>query len=513
MSTIKIKKFSGYISNKKELKEICPDALDDTDFIKAAYEHWGEDLVKHIHGMFAFVIHDLHNNKIICARDRFGNESLYYHITKNGEFLYGLSINEILDNKKYTKKMNHQALELFLTYSYLPGKNTFFEGITKVMPGFILTYQDGIITNKRYWKAEYKGDSSKTIDEYAKMINNTLNDLINDWKLPGEVYGNFLSGGVDSAYLAALTKPKYTFSTAYENKDFDESALAAQSAKYIGSEHIKIPITPEDYFGVIPEAMRSMEQPLADASTIAFYCACKGAKKYVDICYSGEGADELFCGYHAYVRRLANLENPDYPNAPVESYYIGNTKVMSEPEKKDILKNYDGSLTPLELANSLYEFDENTDDITKMWLCDLNVWFEGDIMLNAEKMSKANGLIARTPFLDTRLYDVACNIPSEYKASREESKIVFRKAAAKMIPDEVAFRKKLGFAVPARVWMREEKYLNHITELFQSENAAKFFDTDKIVAMLDDEYFEKPGNWRKIWAIYVFLIWYNEYFE
>lgn len=179
--------------------------------------------------------------------------------------------------------------------------------------------------------------------------------------------------------------------------------------------------------------------------------------------------------------------------------------------RREILLRYKGELTPLELANSLYEFDESTDDITKMWLCDLQVWFEGDIMLNAEKMSKANGLTARTPFLDTRLYEIASRIPSGYKVSREESKIVFRKAAAHEIPAEIAFRKKLGFAVPARVWMMEEPYLSRIRERFQSEEAAKFFDVEKITAMLDLEYLKVPNNWREVWNIYIFLIWYEQY--
>lgn len=507
-----VKKFSGYLCNKDELAALFGKSDNDVDYVKAAYEKWGEDVAAHLHGMFAFAIYDEKEDKLVCARDRFGNESLYYTMV-NGEFVYGISINEILNSGKYEKKINEQALELFLTYSYLPGKNTFFEGITKLMPGYMLVYKNGEISLKRYFKIEYKGDASVDIDTYAEELNNALNELVNDWKLPGESYGNFLSGGVDSAYLAALTKPKYTFSTAYDNKDFDESGLAAVSAEFIGSEHIKIKITPEDYFGIVPEAMKSMEQPLADASTIALYLVCKGAKKYVDVCYSGEGADELFCGYHAYIRRLVNLDDPNYQSAPVENYYIGNTKVMNENEKKDILLRYQGELTPLELANSLYDYDENTDDITKMWLCDLNVWFEGDIMLNAEKASKGNGLMARTPFLDTKVYDIACRIPSEYKVSKEQSKIVFRKASAKMIPDEVAFRKKLGFAVPARVWMQEEKYLAQIKELFSSENAAKFFDTNKLVALLDEEHFALPDNWRKVWCLYVFLIWYGQYFD
>lgn len=506
-----VKKFSGYLCNKKELSALFGEGTDEF-YVEKAYEKWGEELAAHLHGMFGFVIYDEAADKTVCVRDRFGNESVYYYLTDNNEFVYGLTMNEILASGKYKKELNEQALELFLTYSYLPGKNTFFKGITKVMPGKVVTFQNGKLSIKSYWKPEYKGDSSKSIDEYAKEVNDTLVALVEDWKLPGERYGNFLSGGVDSAYLTSLTQPKYTFSTAYENKEFDESGLAAVSAKALGAEHIKVTITPEDYFGVIPEAMRAMEQPLADASTIAFYLACKGARKYVDVCYSGEGADELFCGYHAYTRRLINLDNPDYPNAPVETYYIGNTKVMNEQEKKELLLRYSGELTPLALANSLYEYDEQTDDITKMWLCDLNVWFEGDIMLNAEKMSKANGLTARTPFLDTRLYEVACRIPSEYKVTKEETKVVFRKASAYRIPQEVAFRKKLGFAVPARVWMKEEPYFGRIREKLTGATAAKFFDLNRMKEMLTPEYLDKPDCWRKVWSIYVFLVWYEEYF-
>lgn len=504
-------RFGGYLCNKRELSERFGEKTDE-DYVKCAYEAWGEGFAEHLQGMFGIVLYDETEDKTICVRDRFGNESVYYYLADK-TFCYGLTMNEILDSGVYQKELNPQALELFLTYSYLPGQNTFFKGITKVMPGTMVIFSKGTLTKKRYWKPEYKGAADKSIDEYADLVNETLNNLVGDWKLPGERYGNFLSGGVDSAYLTALTKPEFTFSTAYENKEFDESGLAAISSAALGAkEHIRVTITPEEYFGVIPEAMKAMEQPLADASTIAFYLACKGAKKYVDVCYSGEGADELFCGYHAYTRRLINLENPDYPNAPVETYYIGNTKVMSEAEKKELLRSYDGGLTPLALANSLYEYDENTDDITKMWLCDLNVWFEGDIMLNAEKMSKANGLIARTPFLDSRIYEVACRIPSEYKVSKEETKIVFRKAAAHMIPQEVAFRKKLGFAVPARVWMKEEPYRSRIAAYFASENAGRFFDTEKLAAMLTDDYLAKPDNWRKAWCVYVFLVWYEQYF-
>ena len=505
-----IKKFSGYLSNKKELSSELGITGTDEEYIVSAYGKWGMDFTSHLQGMFGFILEEPDGRKIL-VRDRFGNESVYYYLSPEGDLVYGLTINEILQSGCYEKKLNEQALELYLTYSYLPGKQTFFEGITKVMPGHVVIFDKGKISITRYWKPEYRGDAGVDIDTYAAKINEILKEAVEDWKLPGEKYGNFLSGGVDSAYLAALTKPKYTFSTAYDNQEFDESGLAAVTAKILGAEHIRVRITPEEYFDVIPEAMKAMEQPLADASTIAFYLACKGARKYVDICYSGEGADELFCGYHAYTRRLVNLDDPEYPSAPVENYYIGNTKVMTEKEKQEILLHYKGELTPLELANSLYEFDEDTDDITKMWLCDLQVWFEGDIMLNAEKMSKANHLAARTPFLDSRLYEIASRIPSEYKVSREETKIVFRKAAAHELPEEIAFRKKLGFAVPARVWMMEEPYLSRIRERLESAQAARFFDVAKLRTMLCPEYLDQPDHWRKVWNIYIFLVWCEQY--
>lgn len=504
--------FNGYLSNKKELEALFGKASD-ADYVKFAYEKSGEQLHALLQGMFGAVITDSDKKKTLCIRDRFGNESVYYTTGRDGLPIFGLSIREILSSGRCEKQVNPQALELFLTYSYLPGKDTFFKGIHKLMPGHILVFENNEMKFTRYWKPELLNDRSLSMKEYADQINTVLNDLIEDWKQPGEKFGNFLSGGVDSAYLTALTGAKYAFSTAYENKEFDESPLAAETAKYLNAEHIKVQITPKEYFDVIPEAMRAMEQPLADASTIAFYLACKGAKKYVDVCYSGEGADELFCGYHAYTRRLVNLADPEYKSAPVETYYIGNTKVMNEEEKKKLLKNYSGELTPLALANQLYEFDENTDDISKMQLCDLQVWFEGDIMLNAEKMSKAAGLEARTPFLDSRLYEVACRIPSEYKVSENETKIVFRTAAANKLPNEIAFRKKLGFAVPARVWMLEEPYRKLIRSYFESEAASLFFSPAVLSEMLTDEYLAQPNFWRKTWSVFVFLVWYKEYFE
>ena len=233
-----IKNFSGYISNKRELSEMLGkpfDAKDDAGYVKAAYDRWGEEFAKHLQGMFAFIIYDENEDKTVCARDRFGNESMYYYVTENEDVIFGLTINEILDSGAYKKELNEQALELFLTYSYLPGSDTFFKGIKKLMPGFVLVYKndDKKLDIKRYWKLTYKGDDSKTADEYAELVNSTLNELVDDWKIEGESYGNFLSGGVDSAYLAALTKPKYTFSTAYDNKDFDESELAAKSAEFL----------------------------------------------------------------------------------------------------------------------------------------------------------------------------------------------------------------------------------------------------------------------------------------
>lgn len=519
--------FNGYISNAGE--------MDDGEFVKQQYEKYGTDFLEHIQGNFSFGLYDRENDRLILARDRFGAKSLYYYLTKDGNLLFTGTLHEMLKlgEQGFKKAFNHTALELYLTYSYVPGEDTLFEGVKKLMPGRMLILSDYSklpsgshdalnFEIKRYFKITPEPDDSLTMEECANEIHEALLAAAPDWmrhieqipEVDAPYTGNFLSGGVDSGYLTALMGSKTTFSAGYDDPEFDESPLARQTAEALGIDNTKVLVNPDEYFSLIPDVMDAMEQPIADASCIVFYICCREASRHVKVCFSGEGADELFSGYHAYTRRFRQLEEAkrngvDLATLPkVEDFFIGNTKLFHEDEKKKILKEYQGQIMPLELARSLYDHDEDKDDMQKIMLCDLALWFEGDIMLNAEKMSEAFDLDARTPFLDHRVVKAAMRIPSKYRVNEEQTKLAFRKASEHLLPVDIAQRKKIGFPAPTRTWMSQEPYLSMIRDKVTGDTASIFFNTDELLYMFSDEETVKE-KWRYIWCIYVFVIWYE----
>ncbi|MBR6669364.1 MAG: asparagine synthase C-terminal domain-containing protein, partial [Ruminococcus sp.] len=316
---------------------------------------------------------------------------------------------------------------------------------------------------------------------------------------------SFLSGGVDSSYVLAMSDVKHTNSCGYEDERFDEAALAKKTADILGRENFKCLVTPEDYFNIVPSVMYNMEQPLGDASAIAFAIACRETAKNTKLCYSGEGADEFFGGYNMYRNAERYGEN-------LKTFYVGNTNIMKEDEKKKILKNYNENVLPINLVKHIYDEIEGYDPLTKMSDIDIQIWLEGDIYLNVDKMSSAFGLEIRMPLTDRRVFDIASRLPSKFKVNDEQNKVAFRTAASKVIPDEIAFRKKLGFIVPIRIWLADSNYNSDVRRLLNSDIADKFFNLSEINAIFEDYISGNSDNWRKIWTIYTFLVWYEEYF-
>ena len=291
----------------------------------------------------------------------------------------------------------------------------------------------------------------------------------------------------------------------YDDERFDESGLAAQTAAMLGRELSRCLVKPEDYFSIVPYVMYNMEQPLGDASAIAFALGCIATAKHTKLCYSGEGADEFFGGYNMYRNAERYGEN-------LKTFYVGNTNIMKEDEKKKILIKFYEDVLPIDLVKDIYQETEGLDPLTKMSDVDIQIWLEGDIYLNVDKMSRAAGLEVRMPLTDTRIFDIASRMPSRYKVDSEQNKVAFRTAAAKVLPEEIAFRKKLGFVVPIRMWMADERYNRDVKAKFSSESAEKFFNVDEINAIFDDYIGGNSDNWRKVWVIYTFLVWYEEYF-
>lgn len=508
---IKVQEYRGHIRNWEALcKELGVDAAlpreaREPEILVKAYEAWGCDMANHMHGMFAFALWDGEQKKLFCLRDQFGTKPFYYYVTKDKKLLYGTSIRRIMEQPGFVKELNEDMLQLYLSLTYVAGEDTFFKGVKKLMPGRCLIWQNGEVTIHRYWAPRFHPEENRGLEEWADEIHTTLQEIMGEVKTADETAESFLSGGVDSSYVLAMSDAQTADSCGYEEERFDESKLAAATAEILGRNMQRCLVTPEQYFGIVPYVMYHMEQPLGDASAIVFAIACKATAKHTKLCYSGEGADEFFGGYNMYRNAERYGEN-------LKNFYVGNTNIMKEDEKRWILKNYREDVLPIHLVKEIYEENEGLDPLTKMSDVDIQIWLEGDIYLNVDKMSTAAGLEIRMPLTDTRMFDIASRLPSKYKVNEEQNKVAFRTAAAKVLPEEIAFRKKLGFIVPIRIWMADERYNQDVRAKLRGESAEKFFNVEEINAIFDDYVGGNSDNWRKIWTIYTFLVWYEEYF-
>ena len=506
-----LKEYRGHIRNWKALcdelgiSETAGRSSREEQILLKGYAKWGVKLPDHIYGMFALAIWDEEEKQLYCVRDQFGTKPFYYYQAADGSLLYGTNISRILEQPGFVKKLNEKMLQIYLTMTYVAGEETFFDGIKKLMPGHYLLWKDGRFEVTRYWQPTYHPDEDKSLEDWADEIHNTLKHIMTEVKEPDETAESFLSGGVDSSYVLAMSDAMMTDTCGYEEARFDESPLAAETASILGRGINRCIVQPEDFFATVPYTMEKMEQPLADASAIVFTIGCNATARHTKLCYSGEGSDEFFGGYNMY-------RNAERYGDNLENFYVGNTNIMKEEEKQQILKNYDPSVLPIGLTKEIYAASKGLDPLTRMADIDIQLWLEGDIYLNVDKMSTAAGLEIRMPLTDLRMFDIASRIPAKFKVNDEQNKVAFRTAAAKVLPEEVAFRKKLGFIVPIRIWMADDRYNQDVRAKFAGASAEKFFHVDAIRAIFDEYVSGNSDLWRKVWTIYTFLVWYDIYF-
>ena len=510
----------------------------DTEVLLHGYEEWGKGMLDRLRGMFTFALWDRKAETLFLARDHFGIKPLYYYQNEEGELLFGSEIKSFLDHPGFHKALNEDQLSLYLSYQYSPGEDTFFRGVKKLLPAHCLTWQRGEIKIERYWQPAFTPDEGPALAEWEQAIADAMTESVAAHKIADVEVGSFLSSGVDSSYMAALAKVDKTFTVGFANKQYDETDFAKEFSAHIGVKNYAYRITPEEYWANLGRIQYHMDEPLADAASVALYFVNREAAKQVKVCLSGEGADEFFGGYNIYkepftvswydklplwLRRAVGAAAsvlPPVPGVnflvrrgrPLEERYIGNTNLMGERVKRQLLKNYTGRILPTDLSRPYFEQTRGQDAVTRMEYCDLNLWMVGDILLKADKMSMANSLELRVPFLDRKVFDLACRIPTSCKVSAAQTKIAMRGAAEKTIPPKTADKKKLGFPVPVRAWLREEKYAAILREAFASEAAEKFFNTAALNKMLDQHLSGKRDNWRQLWCVFIFLVWYDEYF-
>ena len=536
--------FNGEIYNFQELSEELKAAghafatRSDTEVLLHGYEQWGKDLLPRLRGMFAFAIWDRSAQTLFCARDHFGIKPLYYYQAEDGTLLFGSEIKSFLAHPSFKKELNRDQLELYLSYQYSPGENTFFKGVKKLLPAHWMEWKEGSLTVERYWQPEFSPEDSRTLEEWEQDISDAMKESVQAHKIADVEVGSFLSSGVDSSYMAALANVDKTFTVGFADKQYDETTYAQEFSKVIGVKNFAYRITPEEYWENLPKIQYHMDEPLADAASVALFFVNREAAKQVKVCLSGEGADEFFGGYNIYkepftvswydrlplwLRRAVGAVAdclPPVPGVnflvrrgrPLEERYIGNTNLMGERRKKQLLRQYSGKVKPTDLSAPYFAQTKGQDPVTRMEFCDLNLWLVGDILLKADKMSMANSLELRVPFLDRKVFELASHIPTKHKVNASQTKIAMRGAALKAIPEKTADKKKLGFPVPVRAWLRDERYAATVREAFNTEAANEFFNTAELNKMLDQHMSGKRDNWRQIWCVFIFLVWYNEYF-
>ena len=535
--------FNGEIYNHQEIREelIAKGHVmgsgADTEVLIHGYEEWGEDILQKLRGMFAFVIWDKKNETLFGARDFFGIKPFYYTIA-NGNFIYGSEIKSILEHPDVKKEVNPVALENYLTFQYSVLEETFFKGIFKLMPAHCFTFKNGKLDIKRYWEPVFEPDHSKSLDQWVDEIDAAMQDSIQAHKIADVEVGSFLSSGVDSSYVAACFKGDKTFTVGFDYQNYNEIDYAKALSEKIEIDNYSHLISEQEYWDSIGNVQYHMDEPLADPSAIALYFVARTAAEHVKTSMSGEGADEFFGGYNIYrephdllpltrlprpvrkglgavAQKLPKMKGKNYlirGSKDLQERFIGNAFMLNEQERERILKNPTGKFHHTQLTKPFYDKVKHLDDVTKMQYIDIHFWLIGDILLKADKMSMAHSLEVRVPFLDRVVFDVARKVPTEYKVTKENTKYAMRQAAHRYLPDMVAEKKKLGFPVPIRVWLREDKYYNIVKEAFHSPAAQEYFKTEEIMKYLDDHKAGKADNSRKIWTVYMFLVWHKQFF-
>ena len=507
----------------------------DTEVILHGYEEYGEKILNKLRGMFSFVIYDIKTKELFGARDFFGIKPFYYYIDDD-VFMFGSEIKSFLGNPNFKKEFNKEMLPLYLSFQYSALEDSFFKNVYKLKPGCYFKYRDGKFKLEKYYNLELEPYEDRSFDDFKDGIRDLLNDSVEAHKVSDVEVGSFLSSGVDSSLIATISSVNKTFTVGWDNNNYSEIDYAKDLSKKIKVKNISKKISKSEYFEKFPMIQYYMDEPLADPSAIALYFVAEIASKHVKVCLSGEGADEIFGGYNIYqepftvswyykipfpIRKFIGVLATPFRNhsgfnflirrgKKIEDRYIGNAFIFDTYEIDKVL-NHKSNKKYTDLTKPYYKHCKNYDDVMKMQYIDFNFWLVGDILLKADKMSMANSLEVRVPYLDRVLVDYARHLPTQYKVNEKVTKYAFREVAKEVLDKKVANKKKLGFPVPIRVWLREEDTYNLVKNTFLE--GSEFFNTKYLIKLLDDHKNEKRDNSRKIWTIYTFLVWYKQYFN
>lgn len=533
--------FNGEIYNYKELKsELITknyefETNSDTEILLIGYREWGVDLPKHLRGMFSFALFDKTENILFCARDHFGIKPFYYY-KNNDTFIFASEIKAFLEHPKFLKEFNEEILPSYLAFGFSPTNETFFKNVYSLKPGHTLIFKDGECLINPYFSINFKEDNKpkdKEIDEIEKVIIDSLNHhLISDVEI-----GSFLSSGIDSSYIVSLAKPDKTYTVGYNISKYNESNDAKDLTKKLGIKNISKKISKKEYIDSVEKIMYYMDEPISDPAAVALYFVANLASKDVKVVLSGEGADEFFAGYNYY---REEVDYSFYNKIPfsirhiiakicsflpeirginflvrrglsLEENYIGVNKIFSDKEIQKVSKDNKKCKTSI-ITAPIYKRFKDKSNIIKRQAIDINFWLVKDILHKADRMTMANSIESRVPFVDIEVFKVASKLSFDSKINKTNTKVALREAAKRTIPNQSYNKKKLGFPVPIRNWMRDDDIYTKIKDTFKEDYTNKFFNQKYILKLLDQHKNGKKDNYKKVWTIYCFLVWYKVFF-
>ena len=534
--------FNGEIYNYMELKaELIANNYkfetdSDTEVLLHGYEEWGNNLPKKLRGMFAFAIWDKKNKTLFCARDNFGIKPLYYY--KNEDvFMFASEIKAFLEHPQFEKVLNKDLINLYLSFSFTPTNETFFKGVFCLEPGHTLILKNNKINIEQYYEINF-GERETNFNDVVEEISKTMKSSVEYHKISDVEVGAFLSSGIDSSYIVSLAKPDKTYTIGYNLPKYSEIRYTKKLAEMLGIKNISKKVSQKEYMDSVEKILYQMDEPCADPSTIALYLVSKLASNDVKVIMSGEGADEFFGGYNTYreaidynaynkipyfIRHLLSKIFSYLPEfkgrnfivrrgIKLENDYVGVNKIFSDEEINKVL-SFKSTIKNTDITKSLFDKNRDKSDIVKMQAVDIKYWLVKNILLKVDKMTMANSIEARTPFIDKEVFKVASTMPLKCKLSKDNTKIALREASKKDIPNEAYKKKKLGFPVPIREWIREDLVYSEIKQTIEQDFVSEFFNQEYVIKLLEQHRDHKRDNYKKIWAIYCFIKWYEIYFH
>ncbi|WP_163971517.1 asparagine synthase (glutamine-hydrolyzing) [Oceanobacillus halotolerans] len=539
--------FNGEIYNYVELREnllkegYSFETESDTEVIAALFAKYKENAFSYLRGMFSILVWDKENETLYGARDPFGIKPLFYHETEAGTVFASEKKSITLMMKQ--EEVDLDALQHYLSFQFVPEPMTMTQGIQKVEPGhYFMKKPNEEIEFTRYYHATFH-PLLMDKQRWMKRIQDVMYDSVNVHMRSDVPVGSFLSGGIDSTIIVSMARefnPNIkTFSVGFEREGFSEIDVAKETADKLNVENISYIISPEEYIEKLPKIMWHMDDPLADPSCVPLYFLAREARKHVTVVLSGEGSDELFGGYNIYrepeslkmfqhvpstANRLLNRVAAVLPEGvrgksflergttPLRDRYIGNAKMFEDEEKQKILKHYRDDLSYRDVTGKLFDHVADEPLVNQMQYVDIHTWMRGDILLKADKMTMANSLELRVPFLDKEVFRVASELPVDLKIANGTTKSILREASRGIIPDHVLDRKKLGFPVPIRHWLKNE--LNSWAKnLIQESQTNHLLHKNYILSLLDAHCQGKGDYSRKIWTVLMFMLWHQIYVE